>query len=206
MNRGKLDVQFTFNLTDENLPFTYKGSIGPMDLTVLNPAVMTLGLIKVNSGKLARFDFDIKADNSVSKGRVALLYNDLKVTVLKPDTINDKLKHMTIASLYANVMILKHDNPDNPGERPRSFNVNYERPRDYPFFKNIWHTLFTGIKPCVGLNEKVQQDVKDKIADMAIKKQQRLIKKEQRKQRRAERKLRRELKKQQKEQAQLNQG
>jgi len=202
MNRGKLDVQFTFNLTDESLPFTYKGSIGPMDLTVLNPAVMTLGLIKVNSGKLAHFDFDIKADNSVSKGRVALLYNDLKVTVLKADTVHDKLKHMTIASLYANVMVLKHDNPDNPGEVARSFYVNYERPRDYPFFKNIWHTLLTGIKPCVGLNEKVQQDVKNKIADMAIKKQERLIKKEQRKQRRAERRLKRALKKQQKEQAQ----
>lgn len=202
MNRGKLDVQFTFNLTDESLPFTYKGSIGPMDLTVLNPAVMTLGLIKVNSGKLAHFDFDITADNSVSKGRVALLYNDLKVTVLKADTVHDKLKHMTIASLYANVMVLKHDNPDNPGDAPRSFYVNYERPRDYPFFKNIWHTLLTGIKPCVGLNEKVQQDVKNKIADMAIKKQERLIKKEQRKQRRAERRLKRALKKQQKEQAQ----
>jgi len=204
MNRGKMDVQFTFNLTDEDLPFTYKGTIGPMDLTVLNPAVMTLGLIKVNTGKLARFDFDIKADNSVSKGRVALLYNDLKVTVLKADTINDKLKHMTIASLFANVMVLKHNNPDNPGEIPRSFYVNYERPRDYPFFKNIWHTLLTGIKPCIGLDEKMQQDVKNKIADMAIKKQERLIKKVQRKQRRAERRLRRELKKQQKEQAQQN--
>lgn len=204
MNRGKLDAQFTFNLTDESLPFTYKGSIGPMDLTVLNPAVMTLGLIKVNSGKLARFDFDIQADNSVSKGRVALLYNDLKVTVLKADTINDKLKHMTIASLFANVMVLKHNNPDNPGEVPRSFYVNYERPKDYPFFKNIWHTLLTGIKPCIGLDEKMQQDVKNKIANMAIKKQERLIKKEQRKQRRAERRLKRELKKQQKEQAQQN--
>ncbi|MBS1520350.1 MAG: hypothetical protein JST50_05100 [Bacteroidetes bacterium] len=206
MNRGKLDAQFTFNLTDESLPYTYKGSIGPMDLTVLNPAVMTLGLIKVNTGQLTRFDFDIQADNSVSKGKVALLYNNLKLTVLKADTINDKLKHMTIASLFANVMVLKHNNPDSPGEIPRSFYVIYERPRDYPFFKNIWHTLLTGIKPCVGLDEKVQQDVKNKIADMAIKKQERQIKKEQRKQRRAERKLKRELKKQQKEQAELNQG
>lgn len=204
MNRGKLDVLFTFNLTDESLPFTYKGSVGPMDLTVLNPAIKPLGLIKVNTGKLTRFEFDIQANNSTSKGRVALLYNDLKVTVLKADTIHDKLKHMTIASLYANVMVLKHDNPDNPGDIPRSFYVNYERPRNYPFFKNIWHTLLTGIKPCIGLDEKMQQDVKNKIANMAIKKQERLIKKEQRKQRRAERKLKRELKKQQKEQAQQN--
>lgn len=203
MNRSKLNVHLTFNLTDENLPFTYKGDLGPMDLSVLNPAIMPLGLIKINSGKLVRYEFDITGDNSVSKGKISLLYNDLKVTVLKADTVNDKLKHMTIASLYANLLVLKHDNPDKPGEIPRSFYVNYYRPKDYPFFKNIWHTLLTGIKPCVGLDEKMQKDVKNKMADMAIKKQQHQIKKEQRKQRRAERQQKRELKKQQKEQAAL---
>lgn len=199
MDKGKLDVQFTFNLTDENLPYSYKGSLGPMDLPILNPAIMPLGLIKVNTGKLDRFEFDIKADNSVSKGRIALLYNNLKVTVLKADTVNDKFKHLTIASLFANIMVLKHDNPDNPGQMPRSFYVNYQRPKDYPFFKNIWHTLLTGIKPCVGLDEKMQKDVKERIADIAIKKQEHLIKKEQRQQRRAARKLKRALKRQQKE-------
>jgi hypothetical protein len=204
MNQGKLDALFKFNLTDENLPFSYKGSLGAMDLTAINPAIMPLALIKVNNGKLARFEFDIQADNMVSKGRISLLYNDLKVTVLKADTANDRLKHMTIASLFANVMVLKHNNPDTPGEIPRSFHVNYYRPSDYPFFKNIWHTLLTGIKPCVGLDEKMQKDVKNKIADLAIQKQKHLIKKEQRKQRRAARKLRRELKKQEKAQEQQN--
>jgi hypothetical protein len=198
MNRGKMDVLFNFNLTADNVPFSYKGSMGPMDLTTLNPAIMPLGLIKVNTGKLTRFDFDINADNTVAKGKISLQYTDLKVTVLKADTANDKLKHMTIASLYANLLILKHDNPDEPGGIPRSFDVVYERPKDFPFFKSIWHTLLAGIKPCVGLNDKVQKDVKDKIADMAIKKQERVIKKEQRKQRRAERKRKRELRREQK--------
>jgi hypothetical protein len=204
MNQGKLDALFKFNLTDENLPFSYKGRLGAMDLTAINPAIMPLALIKVNNGKLARFEFDIQADNMVSKGWISLLYNDLKVTVLKADTANDRLKHMTIASLFANVMILKHNNPDTPGLTPRSFYVNYYRPSDYPFFKNIWHTLLTGIKPCVGLDEKMQKNVRNKIADLAIQKQKHLIKKEQRKQRRAARKIRRELKKQQKVQQQQN--
>lgn len=198
MNRGKLNVLFTFNLTADNVPFSYKGDLGPMDLPAINPAIMPLGLIKVNTGKLTRFEFDINADNKEAKGRIGLMYTDLKVTVLKADTAHDKLKRMTIASLFANVMVLKHNNPDNPGEIPRSFDVDYYRPKDFPFFKSIWHTLLTGIKPCVGLNEKMQKDVKDKIADMAIKKQERIIKKAQRKQRRAERKQKRELKKQQK--------
>lgn len=199
MNRGKLNVALTFNLTDESLPFTYKGEVGAMDLPPINPAIMPLGLIKINTGKLTKFEFDIKANNRVSKGNVRVLYNDLKVTVLKADTVNDKFRHMTIASLFANVMVLKHDNPDSPGEIPRSFNVTYYRPKDYPFFKNIWHTLLTGIKPCVGLDEKMQKDVKNKMADIAIQKQNRILKKAQRKQRRAARKRKRELEKVQKE-------
>lgn len=198
MNRGKMDVLFNFNLTADNVPFSYKGSMGPMDLTILNPAIMPLGLIKINTGKLTRFYFDVNADNTIAKGKIGLQYTDLKVTVLKADTANDKLKHMTIASLYANLLVLKHNNPDDPGGIPRSFNVVYERPKDFPFFKSIWHTLLAGIKPCVGLNDKVQKDVKDKIAGMAIKKQERVIKKEQRKQRRAERKRKRELRREQK--------
>jgi hypothetical protein len=199
MNRGKLNVLFNFNLTDENVPYSYKGDLGAMDLPVINPAIMPLALIKINTGKLARFEFDIHADNKLAKGRISILYNDLKVTVLKADTANDKLKHMTIASLFANLLVLKHNNPDNPGEIPRAFNVNYYRPKNFPFFKTIWHTLLTGIKPCVGLDEKMQKDVKSKMAHMALQKQKRILKKAQRKQRRAERKRIRELKKDHKE-------
>jgi hypothetical protein len=197
MNKGKIDVLFTFNLTDTNASYSYKGSVGPMNLQALNPAIMPLALIKINQGTLTRMDFDINADSKTSKGKVAVLYNDLKVTVLKADTNTDRLKHMTIASLFANVMVIKHDNPDNEGELPRSFYVIYNRPKDSPFFKTIWHTLLTGIKPCAGLNEKMQQNVKAIIAEQKLHKQERIVKKAQRKQRREERRKKRELKKEQ---------
>jgi hypothetical protein len=197
MNKGKIDVLFAFNLTDTNASYSYKGSVGPMNLKALNPAIMPLALIKINQGTLTRMDFDINADSKISKGKVAVLYKDLKVTVLKADTNNDRFKHMTIASLFANILVIKHNNPDNDGEFPRSFYVIYNRPKDSPFFKTIWHTLLTGIKPCVGLNEKMQQNVKATIEEQKLHKQERIIKKAQRKQRREERRKKRELKKEQ---------
>ncbi len=197
MNKGKIDVLFAFNLTDTNASYSYKGSVGPMNLQALNPAIMPLALIKINQGTLTRMDFDINANSKISKGKVAVLYKDLKVTVLKADTNNDRFKHMTIASLFANVMVIKHDNPDNEGEQPRSFYVIYNRPKDSPFFKTIWHTLLTGIKPSAGLNEKMQQNVKAIIAEQKLHKQERIIKKAQRKQKREERRKKRELKKEQ---------
>ena len=187
MNRGKLDVLFTFNLTDTSASYSYKGSIGPMNLQVLNPAIMPLALVKINSGKLKQMDFDITADSKISKGKVAVLYNDLKVTVLKPDTSNNMLKRLTIASLYANTMVIKRNNPDREGGQPRSFYVAYNRPKNSTFFKTIWRTLLAGIKPCAGLDEKMQQNVKATIAEHAVQKRQRIIKKAQRKQRRERR-------------------
>jgi len=195
MNAGKLNVTFNFNLTDQNFPYTYKGNLAGMNLPLVNPATMPLALIKINTGTLTGMDFDISADSKVSKGRVAVLYKDLKVTVLKADTNNDRLKHMTIASLFANLLVIKHNNPDVDGGIPRSFYVTYKRPEESAFFSTIWKTLLNGIKPCAGYDNKMQNNVKARVADYKIKKQEHLVKKEQRKERRAERKKKRELKK-----------
>src|SRR5437588_8803339 len=115
--------------------------------------------------------------------------------MLKADTANDGLKHMTIASLFATVMVLKQDKPDDDGEKPRTAYVSYFRPDTVSFFGSIWQTLLAGIKPSAGFTKQMQQNVKAEIADNKQKKQERLVKKAQRKQRRAERKLKRELKK-----------
>ncbi len=195
MNSGKLQALFTFNLTDADASYTYKGSLGPMDLRLVNQASMPLGLIKFHSGTLKQMDFDISANGRTARGKVNVLYNDLQVTVLKADTVNDRLKHMTIASLFANLMVLKHDNPDKDGEKPRTAYVNYIRPDSVSFFGSIWKTLLTGIKPCAGFDQKMQQSVKAEIAGLKQKKQDRIVKKAVRKQRRAERRAKRELKK-----------
>lgn len=199
MNQGKLDVNFTFNLSANNFPYTYKGTVGPINLSVINPAVMPLALVKFNSGKLKGMNFDVKADSKVAKGTVSVLYNDLKVSILKADTENNRLKHQTIASLFANIIVIKHNNPDNEHEPARVAKVTYVRPQNSAFFKTIWKTLLTGIKPCVGLDEKMQQNVKATLMKQEQQKQEHIIKKAQRKQKREERKKKRDLKKVEKE-------
>jgi hypothetical protein len=198
MNRGKLNLFFSFNLTDKDASYSYKGNLGPMNLSLVNQATIPFAMVKVASGKLKAFNFDIKANSKVSKGNVTLLYNDLKVTLLKSDSINQKLKRKIIATLFANIFILKHNNPDNEGEIPRSFNVVYKRPVNSPFFKTIWQTLLLGIKPAVGYDEKTQHETTAKIAQSELNKKNRKIKKVLRLKKREERKLKRKLKKEEK--------
>jgi hypothetical protein len=195
MNRGELSLLMSFNLTDKDAAYTYKGSLGQMDLGIVNPAIMPLGMVKITSGKLKQLDFDFKANSKIAHGRVTVLYNDLKVIVLKPDTDNEELKRMRIASLYANIFIIKHNNPDNEGDIPRSFNVAYPRPAGFPFFKFTWQSLLTGIKPCVGFDKKKQEVTTALTKQSVVNKQNRVVKREQRKQRRARRKEKKEIKK-----------
>ncbi|MDB4922358.1 hypothetical protein [Mucilaginibacter sp.] len=194
MNRGKFDADINFNLTDKNNSFGVKGKLGPMNLQALNQAVMPLGMIKINSGTLNQFDFDIKANRNGAEGKVELLYNDAKITMLKADTTNDKLKRKTIASLYTNIFILKHNNPDKPGMQPRIVYVNFVRKPENAFFKTIWKTLLNGLKPSIGFDKKTEQAMIYMLNQQEINKQNHKIKKEQRKERRAERQRKKEKK------------
>lgn len=195
MDRAKFETDLTFNLTDKDAAYTYKGSLKPMDLGALNTATVPFAMVKITSGTLKGFSFDFKADRKASAGKVTILYNDLKVKLLKNDTVNQKLKGKLFASMFANIFILKHNNPDNPGGIPRSFNVNYKRRADFPFFKTIWQSLLLGIKPAVGYDEKTQKATTARMAQSVIDKKNRKIKKQIRQQKRAERKLKKEREK-----------
>jgi hypothetical protein len=195
MNRGKLDVQFAFNLTDKDAAFTYKGTLGPMNLQAINPAVMPLAMVKATGGTIKELNFDIQANANVFKGHVGFLYNDLKVNIFQADTANDRLKKRSMLSMFANLFVIKHDNPDKAGETPRSADVIYLRPKDSPFFKTMWKTLLEGIKPCVGVDAKKQQETKARIEEHQKNKREHKARKEARKKRKAEKKRQKELNK-----------
>jgi len=191
MNKGTLNVKFNFDLTAKDFAYSYEGKLGAMDLEAVNPATMPFAMVKITSGTVKSLDFDIKADDKTNRGKVTLLYNDLKVKLLSPDTAMDGFKGKLIESLYANIFIIKHDNPEKAGQIPRSFNINYIRPKDSPFFKTVWNTLLIGIKPSAGLDDKTMQATKDQLTQHQINKQNRIKK-------RAERRARKAAKDQQK--------
>ncbi|WP_184550017.1 hypothetical protein [Mucilaginibacter sp. FT3.2] len=194
MNRGLLNVQFLFNLTDKDAAFSYKGSMSPMTANKLNQATMALAMLKITSGTVKQFNFDIHANSKVFKGNVSLLYNDLKVSILKADTAHNQLKKQSIISIFANLFVIKHNNPDNAGTLPRIAHVNYVRPKDAPFFKAVWRTLLQGIKPCVGLDDKSQEAVRGRLNEHNKNKQERKIKKAERAKRREEKKAAKAMK------------
>lgn len=199
LNRGALNVSFIFDLSASDAAYSYKGTLGSMDMEYLNPATMPFAMVKITGGTEKRLDFDIHANSTVNKGRLTFLYNNLKVKLLEPDTTMNGFKGKLIPSLFANIFILKHNNPDKDGGVPRSFYITYMRPKDSPFFKTIWHTLLAGIKPSAGLDDKKMQATQAQLTAHQVEKQNRMKKRAERKQRRAEKKQKKELEKAQKQ-------
>lgn len=170
MNEGALSTNATFNLTDSAKSYTYRGSLGSMNLNKLNPVTMPFALVKIASGRLQHFNFDITGNRHVSHGKVTLLYNDLRIRLLKTDST--RYRKRTIISMMANAMIVKHNNPDTIGAQPRSYDVTYVRQPDTPFFKSVWKTLAMGIKSTAGYDPATEKRIRNTIARHQANKQQ----------------------------------
>jgi hypothetical protein len=192
MGIGKMNANLSFNLTSQLNDFSYNGQLETMELKAINTATMPLGLVKINSGTLKQFSFDVKANQIGSSGQVGLLYNNLEVVLLKADTTLNKFKRKPIATVFANHYFVKHNNPEVENGRPRVAHVVYTRTKDVPFFKSLWRTLFMGIKPCVGFDEKKEEEVKAINKEQIELKEERKIRKEKRIQRREEKRKKKE--------------
>jgi hypothetical protein len=192
MDEGSMDLEMTLNLTDSARSYAYKGSVGTMDMEKLNKATMPFGLVEITSGTLDKLSFDIKADRNLSKGNVTFLYHNLKIHILKIDTLTSRYKQRAIASLLANALIVKRNNPDYLGAIPRTFDVNYIRKPDTAFFKTVWKTLSIGIKAAAGYDEATEKEVKQHIAQHNADKTRRQLNKARRQQQRYIRKRRKQ--------------
>ncbi|MBD1393985.1 hypothetical protein [Mucilaginibacter glaciei] len=195
MERGRLRLQFTFDLTNADNSYSYKGHMGMFDLPRVNKAAMPLAMVKITSGKVNSIDFDLHATNKTTTGNVSLLYENLKVNLLRPDTANKGYSKKTLASLFANSLVIEHDNPNKPGTLPRTAYVSYVRPLTSPFFKTVWQALLSGLKPCVGLGAAKEKDVRAKMDNHEKKKIQKAIDKKERVRKRTQRRLNRKNKK-----------
>ena len=162
MGKGKLDVNFRFDLDAKDGAFSYSGVLGSMDGRALNNVTMPLGLVQIKRGIAKKLEFDIKANDQTANGSVRFAYNDLSVALLKRDKEDDKLVKQGLMSLLANAMVLNSDNPGRDGVLITA-PIYYQRPATASFFSFIWRTLFVGIKYSVGVTPKKEQEIFKKI-------------------------------------------
>ncbi|MFD1629341.1 hypothetical protein [Pseudopedobacter beijingensis] len=184
LGKGLLNVNIRFDMLASDGGFSYSGSLKNMELQAVNSLSKPLAKVTFGSGKLNELDFSVKGNLKGAGGTVKILYEDMRIGLMKKDSENENFKRMALLSFLANNLVLKDSNPLK-GEAVRVTHPYYERPREGSFFNLMWKVLFLGFKETIGITKQKEAQIKE--ASQAFKE---LMK--QREERRLKRQLRKE--------------
>ncbi|HEY9260429.1 hypothetical protein [Chitinophaga sp.] len=149
MQSGKLTARFDFTLNDKAGRFGVSGLLNDMNGKDLNVVTKPLGKVEIRSCDIKELTFNIKGDERKAAGHIKLLYQNLKIAVLKQDDDHKGFKRKGLVSLLANSLVIKDSNPLRD-EKVRIATVAYERDIRKSYFNLVWKTLFKGVKDVVG--------------------------------------------------------
>ncbi|WP_212001477.1 hypothetical protein [Chitinophaga sp. HK235] len=149
MQSGKLKARFDFMLNSPSGKFEVSGQLKNMNGRDLNVATQPLGKVEIRSFNIRDLSFNIHGDERKAAGTVTLLYNNLRIAILKQDKDHKVFTRKGLMSLVANVMVIRDSNPLK-GEKVRVSYPVQVRDIQKSFFNLVWKTLFTGVKETVG--------------------------------------------------------
>jgi hypothetical protein len=135
--------EWKFLLTAPDGAFSITGNIGPFSGPKLNPVIEPLGMGSIRSGEIKSFVFSMTGDDLKANGTGTLLYNDLKIKLLKNPNDDDNLKKKSVSSFVANLVML--DNNPSRGVTRKS-DLAFRRIISRTFFNLVWKSIFAGAK------------------------------------------------------------
>ncbi|MES2654935.1 MAG: hypothetical protein V4620_05055 [Bacteroidota bacterium] len=148
LGKSPVHMNFDFLLTTRDGSFTNHSTIRNVSHKQVNPLLVALGGVKLNSFNMRNMEVHITGNENSMRGYLTMLYDSLKLD-LTPH--NDK--RIPLISTIADKMIY----PANAmqGERVRHVQMKLDRDPDKPFFNQLWQTIFTGMQKTVLHNEKL---------------------------------------------------
>lgn len=154
LGKAPLTATLQFYMNNKNGKFTVHGSMKTTDATIFNPLSKPMALVEINSGTIQSLDFNLICDDYKAKGIIRLLYNDLKIKMLKQEELGtSSYKSKKIFSFLANTLI-----PDaNPlkNKPVRIVTVNHARNTRRSMFNLLWKAIFEGAQKTVGIDGKL---------------------------------------------------
>ena len=149
LQKTPINLKLILLLKNVHGKFYFRGNIGTIKALAINPIIQPLGLARIDKGKISKLDFNFTGIDSSSSGKVILLYNGMKISLLKVDRKENKYDKKALASFTAN-LIVKNSNP-RKNKKPRIAIVHYKRVLNRSFLYLILGSLLTGIKESAGI-------------------------------------------------------
>ncbi|MDB5202267.1 MAG: hypothetical protein JWQ27_1676 [Ferruginibacter sp.] len=148
---SNLSTNWKVPLNSPDGSFAMTGTATGFNAVEVNPVSEPLGMASFKKGKINKLSFDMTGNDYGTTGTGTVLYDNLKITLLKKDNETDSLKKKTAISLLANI-IIKDKNPSNGVTRINK--VDTKRDMSRSFFNLVWKSLLASArKTSTGKNE-----------------------------------------------------
>lgn len=144
MGISNLKTVWELPLNTTNGSFKVKGEASRFNAEFLNPIAEPLGMASIKKGRVDKLEFNMNGDDYVAKGNATLLYDDLKMEVLKKDS--SELKKKDLLSFITNALV-KNSNADKKNVKPVL--MSFKRDTTKSFFNLVWKTIFEGAKETI---------------------------------------------------------
>lgn len=156
MHQVPVSTRFTFDMARAERGKFSATVVAEKDFegSLINSFASPLGLTKIEKGRLQKVNAVISGDQHNASGTVTVLYNDLKLAMLEKDRGQKALDKKDVTSLFANLFVIKNDNPKN-GKEARVEKASFQRDPNGGFFMLIWKTILVGALKTIGAPEKL---------------------------------------------------
>ncbi|RYY45615.1 MAG: hypothetical protein EOO06_16160 [Chitinophagaceae bacterium] len=142
---SKLSTVWRMPINSSNGAFNATGSLGAFDASKLNSITEPLGMATIERGNVKSFRFGMSGDNYGAKGDASLIYDNLKIKLLKNkgEPGQPDIQKKTVTSFVAN-LLMKDKNPSNGVTRAAE--IDFRRDTKKSFFNLLWKSVFQGAK------------------------------------------------------------
>ncbi|MDR6196276.1 hypothetical protein [Siphonobacter sp. SORGH_AS_0500] len=140
MGANALNTHFTFNMAANNGEYTCQAELGPTNLVTLNATFKPLALMEIESGRVNNLKFKFSGNNVQSWGSGVILYQDLKINILKKDEEKKRFRIRDLFTFAAN-KILTYDSNPMPKKEVRTGKIEYKRVPGESFFGILWRSI-----------------------------------------------------------------
>ncbi len=154
MGSGKFTAIWKIPVSPDNDQFLLSSKLDEFDLTELNQLITPLAPVKIERGMVKGMNFSTTASSKGAKVDMTLLYNDLKINMLKSKDsmlVTDKFLTKVVN------LIIKDDNPKNKkNAKPREVHASIKRDPYHSTFNYFWQILRPPLTESVGVSKKEQ--------------------------------------------------
>ena len=141
MDKGRVDLNIKFDLTNKNEYFIVNGHLGQMAFSDANSVVKSLAPVMFVEGKVHGVDFNFKANNYKSTGLMDFHYSDVRLSVLKEDS--KQRKNKPVLSMLLNNLIKKNNKPNTNKYKTGIINAHFNQKKS--IFNYLWQSLKSGL-------------------------------------------------------------